>query len=199
MVPPKPESPNPHPPAAEVTRLLQALSQGQEQVAGELYEILYSELHRMAGFYLAREKSSPTLQPTALVHEAFLRLTAGENREWNNRQHFLAVAARAMRRVLIDAARRRSAGKRGAGARPVSFNEQLDGADERNEYLLALDEALRQLESFSPRQAKLVELRFFTGMTMAEAADVLKISIATAERDWTVARAWLHRQIQRGD
>src|SRR5947209_8403064 len=164
-------------------------------VADDLLPLVYDELRRLAAGQLAREAPGQTLQPTALVHEAYLRLASGVALAPRDRGAFLAAAATAMRRILIDRARARRAEKRGGGRRRAEVDPAEVAAPERSAELLALDEALTRLTEKDPRKAKLVELRYFAGLTLAEAAAALEISPATADRDWAFARAWLHREI----
>lgn len=179
-----------------VTRLLDELSGGRRDALDALLPLVYSELHRRAASYLHRERPEHTLQPTALVHEAYLRLVDQRNVQWQNRAHFFGIAAQAMRRILVDHARRHRRVKRGGG-----MNVSLDDADmpvsERPIDLLALDEALERLAHRDPQQARVVELRFFGGLSVEETADVLACSPSTVKREWAMARAWLHLQIQR--
>jgi RNA polymerase sigma factor (TIGR02999 family) len=185
---------------SEVTRILTAIEQGDGHAAGELLPLVYDELRHLAAQQLAGEGPGQTLQPTALVHEAFLRLVAcplrqqGEEPHWNGRSHFFAAAAEAMRRLLIDNARRKQAQKRGGGRK----REGLDAvaAPEPDDELLALDEALEQLAAKDPQKARLVELRYFAGLTGEQAAQVLGISAATADRHWAYARAWLQNAVR---
>lgn len=184
---------------SEVTLLLADVRAGRAGAADRLFPLVYDELRRLAASYLRRERRDHTLQPTALVHEAFLRLVGAEDQRWESRAHFLAVAARAMRRILIDHARGRHAQKRGGKAAKVSLADLDQPAVDRDDYLIALDEALERLGRLDERQARVVELRFFGGLTIEEAAAVLGVSHATVERDWNVAKAWLHREVTGGD
>ena len=169
---------------------------GDASETAELTEVLYGELRRIAAGYLRSENAGHTLQPTALVHEAFLRLS-GQHVQWNDRTHFLAVAANTMRRVLVDHERKRSASKRDGGLR-VTMDESVPdaGGDDRALELLALDDALVRLASLDPRTARVVELRFFGGLGVEETASVLEISPASVKRDWSFARAWLGRELR---
>jgi RNA polymerase sigma-70 factor (ECF subfamily) len=155
---------------------------------------VYDELRRLAASYMRRERPGQTIQATALVHEAYLKLADGPA-PWTNRQHFIGIAARAMRQILVDRARARGAQKRWAGMDRVSLNESLVGALQEDAMLPALDEALTRLEKLDPEQARIVELRYFVGLGIEEAADALKISPATLKRRWAMARAWLHREL----
>ena len=161
-----------------------------------LLPLVYQELRRLAAGYLRREKPGQTLQPTALVHEAYMRLMKDRPDRWQNRAHFCAIAAHSMRQILIERARARGAVKRG-GARPrVTLDEGLVAGEDRSIDLLALDEALERLAQLDPEQARLVELRFFGGLTVEETAEAMNISPATVKRHWTVAKAWLTRELQ---
>lgn len=186
----------------EVTRIFRAVQAGDPQAASRLLPLVYDELRRLAARQLAREAGGQTLQPTALVHEAYLRLVgpgreAGENApHWDHRGHFFAAAAEAMRRILIDNARRKQRPKHGGGRRRVAGDIAAPRPEMPPEDLLALDEALDQLAQQEPAKAELVKLRFFAGLTMPEVADILGISLATAERHWTYARTWLFARLQ---
>lgn len=186
-----------------VTRLLADLAHAGEAERAErlerLLDLLYPELRRMAARQMRRERAGHTLQPTALVHEAFLALVDEAGIDWQGRAHFLGVAARVMRRVLVDHARRRRALKRGGGLRHVTLDERLDaGAPNRLLDILTLDEALDRLAALDPRGARVVEMRVFAGLTAEEAAAVLGVSKRTADSDWTVARMWLAQQMRSG-
>jgi RNA polymerase sigma factor (TIGR02999 family) len=175
----------------EVTRILSAIEQGEPHAAGQLLPLVYEELRRLAAQRLAHEKPGQTLQPTALVHEAYLRLVdADQAQHWNSRGHFFAAAAEAMRRILIDEARRKRRPKHGGDRGRVELDEAIPQAG-RHQDLLALDEALTRLAEQEPAKAELVKLRFYAGLSLAEAAACLGISPATAKRYWVVARAWL--------
>jgi len=184
---------------SEVTRLLSALDQGDPSAAAQLLPLVYDELRRLAAQRLAHEQAGQTLQPTALVHEAYLRLVGGDATEdWNSRGHFFAAAAEAMRRILIDRARHKQTDKAGGGRRRLDLDDLEPAQDEENDdRLLALDEALRELEAEDPRKAVLVKLRFFAGLTVVQAAAVLGVSTSTAEKDWAYARSWLRVAIDR--
>lgn len=182
---------------SQVTRLLDAAASGDRQAAADLLPLVYDELRRLAAFRMAAEPPNQTLQPTALVHEAYLRLVGPEDQpRWDHRGHFFAAAAEAMRRVLIDAARQREALKRGGDRGREELDLALLTAANRPEELLAVDEALTGLEAVDPRAAELVKLRYFAGLTVEEAAQVLNVSTRSAERLWTYARAWLRRAIE---
>jgi RNA polymerase sigma factor (TIGR02999 family) len=180
---------------ADVIRILKAVEQGEPKAAAQLLQLVYEDLRQLAAQKLARERPGQTLQATALVHEAWLRLGADQQPEWQNRAHFFAAAAEAMRRILIDTARRKQALRHGGGVEHLDL-DSLDLARPADDtQLLALDEALGQLATVDPVKAELVKLRFFVGLTISEAAKVLGISEPTAKRYWTYARAWLYRKI----
>lgn len=184
----------------EVTRLLQAIAHGEPNAAGRLLPLVYDELRSLAAQRLAREKPGQTLQPTALVHEAYLRLVGNEPEiRFDHRGHFFAAAAAAMRRILIEAARRKQRAKRAGGRQRVSIDLDRLAAESPPVDLLLLDEALTRLEALAPKRAELVKLRFFAGLTMPEAARTLGISLATAERYWTYARSWLYAELHDAD
>lgn len=178
----------------DVTRLLRALQQGRDGAAEQLATLIYEELHVLAVHYMRGERADHTLQPTALVNEAYLRLLGQQQASWQNRSHFFGIAAQAMRRILVDHARRRRAGKREGGER-VTLDESVAEAPAQSVDLVALDDALRKLAALDPRQAQVVELRYFAGLDIAEVAEALGISPATVKRDWTFARAFLQREI----
>jgi RNA polymerase sigma factor (TIGR02999 family) len=183
---------------SDVTQILSAMSAGESQAAEALLEAVYDELRRLAARRLARESPGQTLEPTALVHEAYVRLVGSAER-WENRGHFFAAAAEAMRRILIDRARAKKRLKRGGRAKRVDL-KQVDLAYEMPaDELIALDEALQRLQADDPTKAELVKLRFFAGLTVEQAAESLGISRATADRHWRFARAWLYHEITRGD
>jgi RNA polymerase sigma factor (TIGR02999 family) len=180
----------------EVTALLRDWSGGDQHALERLMPLVYQELRKLAASYMRRERSDHTLQPTALVHEAYLRLVDQRGVDWRNRAHFFGIAARMMRRILVDHARRRQAAKRdGAADRISGSGDLVEG--ERDPDLLALDVALDALEALDPRQARIVELRFFGGLTVEETAEVAGISTATVKREWQTARAWLARELRR--
>jgi RNA polymerase sigma factor (TIGR02999 family) len=179
----------------DVTQALQALSAGDRAALDRLLPRVYAELHRIAERALRRERPEHTLNPTGLVHEAYLRLVELDRVNWQGRAHFFAACAGEMRRILIDHARARGAAKRGGGANPVPIDDVVLAATDRPAELLALDEALGELERLSPRQARVVECRFFAGMSVEETAEALGLSPASVKRDWTVARAWLNRAL----
>ena len=176
----------------DVTRILSAIEQGDPKAAGELLPLVYDELRRLAARRLAGEKAGHTLQPTALVHEAYLRLVGGQQpQEWNGRGHFFAAAAEAMRRVLVEGARRKHRQRHGGGRRRLTLADLEVDADSPDEAVLALSEALDRLAAVNPRAAELVKLRYFAGLTGREAAGVLGISPRKADQVWAYARAWL--------
>lgn len=186
--------PSPH----RVTELLEQWSDGNQAVLEELLPLVEDELHRIARRYMSRERQGHTLQTTALVNEAYIRLAAAKDINWQSRAHFFALAASIMRRIMIDYARRRRNQQHGAGALRVTLDEAALVADERGTELLALDEALDELTLKYPRKGRVIELRFFGGLTVEEAATVLKIDARTVKRDWLFARAWLHNKISEG-
>lgn len=178
-----------------VTELLLELSNGRENVIDELLPVVYEELKKLAAGYLRRERVEHTLQPTALVHEAYLKLIDQTRVSWQNRAHFFGIAAQLMRRILIDHARLHNAGKRGRDFEKLQLNEEIDKAAELGTDILRLDEALKDLAKIDPQKARLVELRYFGGLTFEEAAEVLGVSVITAKRHWRVARAMLYGQL----
>lgn len=182
--------------AGEVTRILSAIRNGNAQVAQELLPLVYDELRRLAAFKLAHEAPGQTLQPTALVHEAWLRLGGDENQVWNGRPHFFGAAAEAMRRILIDNARRKRARRHGGGQQRVDVEELEIAVAVKDDDLLAVDAALDRFAALDQQKAELVKLRYFTGLTIAEAAEILGVSAPTANRWWAYARAWLHKDIE---
>jgi RNA polymerase sigma factor (TIGR02999 family) len=179
----------------DVTRILNAIEQGDAKATGELLPIVYEELRLLAAQKLRAEPPGQTLQATALVHEAYLRLAGVEGRKWKGRTHFFAAAAEAMRRILIENARRKHRLKRGGDQQRVDLDEVEIVLEEPPEELLALDEALSRLAEIDTTKAELVKLRYFAGLTLEQAADVLEISPTTAKRHWTYARAWLYKAI----
>jgi RNA polymerase sigma factor (TIGR02999 family) len=183
--------------AGEVTRLLRAWSAGDSGALEKLTPLVYAELRRMAGRYMQRENQGNTLQATALVNEAFLRLVDVAGIRWQDRAHFFAISAQMMRRILADAARARGCGKRGGGAVRLNLNESIDALPRPDNRLVELDEALRSLARFDARKVKVVELRFFGGLSVEETAEVLKISPQSVMRDWKLARVWLMREMSR--
>jgi RNA polymerase sigma-70 factor, ECF subfamily len=187
------------PSKADVSELLSALANGSPTAAEQLMPLVYGELKRVARAYMRRERPDHTLQTTALVHEAYLRLVRQENARWQGRSHFFGIAAQLMRRVLIDHARGHLRQKRGGAQVTLPLNEALAFSPEHSEDLLRLDEALHRLSKLDPRQGQVVELRFFGGLSVEETAEYLKISPKTVKRDWAVAKAWLHGELRRGD
>jgi RNA polymerase sigma factor (TIGR02999 family) len=181
--------------SGEVTQLLEAASAGDPHAFDRVVPIVYEELQSIARRQLARERAGHTLDTGALVHEAYVKLVGLERIEWEGRPHFLAVAAGAMRRILIDHARSRHSARRGGGVAPVPLDGVTPPAQDAAMDLLELDQALRRLQEVDPRQARIVELRFFAGMTIEEVAEVVEVSPMTVKRDWTAARAWLNREL----
>jgi RNA polymerase sigma-70 factor, ECF subfamily len=182
--------------SADVTALLAELAKGKPEAGPKLIPLVYDELRRMADGYMRRERSNHTLQATALVHEAYLKLVDQHSVNWQNRAHFFGIAAQVMRRVLVDHARGHIREKRGGGREAVPLDEAWVFSPERSEEFLELDSALERLAAIDSRQAKIVELRFFGGLTVAETAEILGISPKTVKRDWTVAKAWLHGELK---
>jgi RNA polymerase sigma factor (TIGR02999 family) len=180
-----------------VTELLVAFSKGDQAALDQLMPLVYDELHRMAKQYMRGQPRGLTLQTTALIHEAYLKLVDQPNKHWQNRAHFFAVAAQAMRHILVDYARSRHAAKRGGEVRLVSLNEAAIVSDERAAEVIAVDEALTELAKLHPRQSQVVELRFFGGLSVEETAHVLKVSPDTVGRDWRMAKAWLHQAMKK--
>ena len=183
------------PSTQEITQLLVAWNNGDGAALEQLTPIVHAELHRLAKHYMAGERRGHILQTTALVNEAFLRLIDWQNVEWRNRAHFFGLAAQIMRRILVDFARARRREKRGGDALQVSLSEAADVAQEQSADLVALDDALQTLEKMDPRQARVVELRFFAGLSLEETAEALKVSLSTVRRDWSLAEAWLYREL----
>ncbi len=179
----------------EITELLRSWGRGDRAAMDRLLLVVYGELHRMAGNYMRGENPGNSLQPTALVHEVYLRLLGAADVGWRDRAHFFAVSAQTMRRILVDAARARAADKRGGGIVKVDVNQSIDGFAENSRELIALDEALDALAQFDARKAKVIEMRFFGGLSVEETAEVLKISPQSVKRDWKLARAWLMQQM----
>jgi RNA polymerase sigma factor (TIGR02999 family) len=178
-----------------VTVLLAAWGRGDPTALDQLLPLVYEELRRIAGRQLRRERVNHTLQPTALVHEVYMRLVDQRQVDWQDRAHFLGVAAQTMRRILVDHVRRRDASKRGDGVQCVSIDDAKELTGARDMPLLTLDHALRRLETIDPELGRIVELRAFGGLTIEEAAHVLKVSPSTAKRDWRTAKAWLNREL----
>src|SRR6516225_240810 len=186
------------PPVSEVTRILSAIEQGDPHAAEQLLPLVYDELRKLAAQRLAQEKPGQTLQATALVHEAYLRLVDAEQaQQWNSRGHFFAAAAEAMRRILVEQARHKKAAKAGGGWQRQELLDAELAVDSSGDDLFAVDEALSRLAATHPRAARLVHLRFFLGQTLEEAAAHLGLEVRTAYRDWAYARAWLRRELDR--
>jgi RNA polymerase sigma factor (TIGR02999 family) len=182
----------------DVTLLLLGLRRGDQEAERQLAEVVYRELHQMAARYMRRERPDHTLQATALVNEAYVRLIDQRGKDWQNRAHFFGVAAQIMRRVLVDHARTHNAAKRGGEFQKISLDDDiLPFSHEKSDELVALDEALRRLAVFDPRQSRVVELRFFGGLTEDETAEVLGISSRTVKREWSVAKVWLHSEMNK--
>jgi RNA polymerase sigma factor (TIGR02999 family) len=179
----------------EITQLLAEWSDGNQSALDELYPLVYDELHRLARRYMSRERKGHTLQTTALINEAYVRLVDQKNVHWANRSHFFAISAQIMRRILIDHARRHAYAKRGGGAQQVSLDEAAAVASGIGAEILRLDEALKTLAEMDPRRSQVVELRYFGGLNNEEIAGVLHISENTVTRDWNMARAWLYQQL----
>lgn len=181
---------------SDVTRMLDDVSRGEAKAANELLSVVYEELRRLATAKMASESPGQTLQPTALVHEAWLRLTGDAQRKWNDRTHFFATAAEAMRRILVDNARRKRTTRHGGGQQRVEMPEIASAVMETDDKVLAVNEALEKFAVLDPEKAELVKLRYFVGMTLEQAAEALGISERTAKRNWAFARAWLHEEIK---
>jgi RNA polymerase sigma-70 factor, ECF subfamily len=181
---------------ADVTLLLSALTRGDDGAASKLIPVVYAELRRLAGSYMRKDRSDHTLQATALVHEAYLKLVEQRSVNWQSRAHFFGVAAQLMRRILIDHARGHSRQKRGGDDQKVSLDEALIFSKQQADELLAVDDSLNQLAKIDPRQAKVVEMRFFGGLSIEEAAEALQVSPKTVKRDWSVAKAWLYADLK---
>jgi RNA polymerase sigma factor (TIGR02999 family) len=177
----------------QVTQLLVRWRDGDQQALEELMPLVYDELRRLAGYYLRQERNDHTLQSTALVHEAYLRLAGQNPPEWQNRAHFFGIAAHLMRQILVEHARGRSAAKRGGGAFRVTLTEAIAAPDQLDIDVVELDRALNSLAELDQQQSKIVELRFFGGLTIEDTSEVLGVSPATVKRDWVIARAWLYR------
>jgi RNA polymerase sigma factor (TIGR02999 family) len=186
-----------HEPPSEVSLLLQGWRNGDRKALDALLPLVYRELRRLAHFQLQKERPDHTLQSAALVHEAYLRLIGLSTPQWESRTHFFAIAAQLMREILVDYARRHKAAKRGGGTCTLSLDSAAMLSRQKNVDVISLDEALKELTKIDPRQSRVVELRFFTGLSLEEISEVLEIAPATVQRDWTAARAWLHREISR--
>lgn len=180
----------------EVTALLKELTNGGGEPPEQLLPLVYDELKRLAGIYMSKERDGHTLQTTALVHEAYVRLIDWKNADWQNRAHFFAVAAQMMRRILVDYARQHKAEKRGSGERKIALDDAITFAAEVDLDLFALDEALTQLEAIDKRQCQIIELRFFGGLTIEETAEVMALSPATVKSEWKMARTWLYSRLK---
>ena len=183
------------PPQHNITQLLAKWRDGNQSALDELYPLVYDELHRLARRYMSRERRGHTLQTTALINEAYVRLVDQKNVHWANRSHFFAISAQIMRRILIDHARRHLYAKRGGGAQRVSLEEVAAITPNASRELVRLDEALKSLAEMDPRRSQVVELRYFGGLNNEEIAGVLNISANTVTRDWNMARAWLYQQL----
>jgi RNA polymerase sigma factor (TIGR02999 family) len=179
----------------EITELLAEWRDGNQSALDELYPLVYNELHRLARRYMSRERKGHTLQTTAHINEAYVRLVDQKNVQWANRSHFFAISAQIMRRILIDHARRHAYAKRGGGAQQVSLEEAAAVTPDQGRELLQLDEALKSLAEMDPRRSQVVELRYFGGLNNEEIAGVLQVSENTVTRDWIMARAWLYQQL----
>ena len=182
----------------DVTRILSAIEQGDPHASAELLPLVYKELKKLAAQRMAQEKPGQTLQATALVHEAYLKLIDVDNVNWEHRAHFFAVSSQIMRRILLDRARRRVAAKRGGKAAKVNLDEIPDLSTARAGEMIALDGALNALAEMDPRKAQVIEMRFFGGLSVEEAATILKVSEDTVHRDWRLARAWLLAELKKG-
>ena len=182
----------------DLVQVVERASRGDEQAVSQLMPLVYEELRRLARGYVNRERAQ-TLQPTALVHEVYMRLLKDKKKDWRTRAHFVAIAALSMRQILVERARARAAEKRGGDRARVTLDEGLIATDSDTVDLLVVDAALTRLAEINPRQARLVELRFFGGLTVEESAEALRVSVATVKRDWAVAKAWLQREISRGE
>jgi RNA polymerase sigma factor (TIGR02999 family) len=181
--------------SSEISRLLRAWGGGDQAALDQLTPLVYAELHQLAHRHMRRQLPGRTLQTTALVNEAYLRLVNVEDVNWQNRTHFFAVSAQIMRRILVDAARARLADKRGGRLPHVCLNESMDGAPQSSEEFIALDDALNALEKMDQRKARVVELRFFAGLSVEQTAAALNISVPSVKRDWKLAKAWLTREL----
>lgn len=181
----------------EVTQLLNQWSEGDQAALDRLFPFVYDELRRLANAYLRRERPGHTLQSTALVHEAYLRLVGQREIRWQNRAHFFGIAAQVIRHILVDHARGRISAKRGGGAVNLSLDEGLAVPNKQDLDVVALDDALQGLAKIDPQQSRIVELRFFGGLSIEETAEVVGVSTATVKRDWSVAKAWLYREVSR--
>jgi len=179
----------------QVTQLLIEWGKGNEAARDQLMPLVYGELHRMASRYMGTQNPGHTLQTTALIHEAYFRLTGDDGKHWNNRAHFLAVAAKSMRHILVDHARAHQAEKRGGERNPVALDEAIAISGERAAEIVALDDALSDLAKLNPRQSEVVELKYFGGLSVEETAETVGVSPETVMRDWRAAKAWLYKQL----
>jgi RNA polymerase sigma factor (TIGR02999 family) len=184
---------------SDVTRILLAIERGEQQATDELLPLVYSELRRLAAAKMARIQAGQTLQPTALVHEAYIRLVGNSPPKWDGRGHFFSAAAEAMRRILIENARRKSAVRHGGGQHRLNIDDVELASESKDDEMLAVNEALEKFAERDKQKAELVKLRYFVGLTLEEAAEVLGISDTMAKRHWVYARAWLLREIRRGE
>ena len=182
--------------AHSVTQLLEQWNHGDREALDKLMPLIYEELRKMAKRYMSQQNPGHTLQTTALIHEAYLRMVKQKEKHFENRAHFFGVAAQAMRHILVDYARARHTAKRGGGARPISLEETALVTQERAAELVAFDDALKELETLSKRQSRVVELRYFGGLSVEETATVLAVSPDTVMRDWSMAKTWLHRALR---
>ena len=187
----------PNTPDNQVTRVLERVRSGELSAAGELLPLVYDELRRLAASKMAHERPDQTLQPTALVHEAWLRLVGNEKQKWNGRAHFFGAAAEAMRRILIENARRKAAARHGGGEARLDINQIEIATTAPDDELLAVSDALEKFALYNSQMAELVKLRYFVGLTAEDAAEVLGISVRTAERWWSYSRAWLYQEFER--
>ena len=187
------------PPTPDITRLLVDWSEGRREALDQLMPAIHQELHKIAGSYLRRERADHTLQPTALIHEAYLRLVGPNVPSFRSRTHFYGIAAHVMRQILVEHARARGAAKRGGGGRKVSLDDVTLFSEERTADLVALDEALTTLAAFDERKSKVIELRFFGGLSLDETAAALGVSVATISRELRLAQAWLQRELTRAE
>jgi RNA polymerase sigma factor (TIGR02999 family) len=183
--------------ANEITKLLHGWQGGDRAALDALVPVVYKELRRLAHFELRKERPNHSLQSTALVHEAYFRLVGQDLPQWESRTHFFAIAAQLMRQILVDHARRRHASKRGSGVCMLTLDDAVALPQRKDVDIVAIDDALNTLAEVDPRQSRIVELRFFAGLSLKEISDVMGIATATVQRDWTAARAWLHREISR--
>lgn len=180
----------------DVTQMLEAMNAGDSSAPDKLLPVVYDELRRLAHGYMKNERGDHTLQATALVHEAYIQLVDWKNVSWQNRAHFFAAAAQMMRKILVDHAREKNALKRGGGVMTISLDDAVSFPNRGEVDLISLDGALTELHTFDPQQAKIVELRFFGGLTIEETAHALDISDSTVKRDWQIAKAWLHKRMK---